>query len=241
MSQAKKCIFVADRKCPFQTAQITFQTCQLCIEAWKTEVAQKSQQLQQGQIQSEQAHSHHGKLSLPTVEDNQPVFFDDKLKEIDELLKNDDIDPMEYIQLRKERVNNLVDDEKNALNIEKLDEQEETLAPAPRKIRVAVVVKSLLGKQTYTSPQKWELPPEISAKVIDSIFKLTKNKRPEDIKLRVGDYKIACIAAEKNKLALLVLDADEEFETYDAIMDRVYEILNREKLWENAVKNVQSN
>ncbi len=150
MSQAKKCIFVAERSCPFQTAQVPFQTCQLCIEAWKTEVAQKSQQLQQGQIQPEPVYTKPSRLSLPTVENNHPVLYDNKLKEIDELLKNDDIDPMEYIQLRKQRVNNMVDDQKHILKIEKIDETEEILPPSPKKIRVAVIVKSLFGnKHTY--------------------------------------------------------------------------------------------
>ena len=239
MSQAKKCIFVAERSCPFQTAQVPFQTCQLCIEAWKTDVAQRSQQLQQGQIQPKPEYSKP-RLSLPAVENKQPVFYDNKLKEIDELLKNDDIDPLEYIQLRKQRVNNMVDDGRHVLRIEELDEPEEVLPPAPKKVRVMVIVKSLFGKQTYTSPKEWKLPKEVSGRVIDSVFKMAKSKQPEDIKLRAGDYKIACIAAEKNKLALMILDADEEFESYDAEMDRVYEILSREKYWANAVKNIQN-
>ena len=194
--------------------------------------------MHQGQIQPEPVYSKP-RLRLPTVENNQPVFYDRKLNEIDELLKNDDIDPLEYIQLRKQRVNNMVDDDKHVLRIKERDEPEEALPAAPKKVRVAVIVKSLFGKQTYTSPNEWKLPREVSGRVVDSVFKMSKSKQPEDIKLRAGDYKIACIAAEKNKLALMILDADEDFESYDTEMDRVYEILSKEKFWANAVKNIQ--
>jgi hypothetical protein len=147
--------------------------------------------------------------------------MDNKLKEIDELLKNDDIDPLEYIQLRKHHVNNLVESGRHVLRIEEIDEPEQKILPAPRETQVAVVAKSLFGSQTYTSPKDWKLPKEISGKVVDSIFKMAKKKQPEDIKLRAGDYKIACIAVEKNKVALMILDADEEFEAYDAEIDRI--------------------
>lgn len=37
MSKQKKCIFVDTRDCPFNAAQIPFETCQVCIKAWQTE------------------------------------------------------------------------------------------------------------------------------------------------------------------------------------------------------------
>ena len=57
-------------------------------------------------------------------------------------------------------------------------------------------------------------------------------------RLRAGEYKIAGIAGEKNKIALMILDADEEFETYEAEMMRVYEILQKNEKWENALKHI---
>jgi len=95
-------------------------------------MAQRSQQLHQGQIQPEPVYSKP-RLRLPTVENNQPVFYDRKLNEIDELLKNDDIDPLEYIQLRKQRVNNMVDDDKHVLRIKERDEQRRHYLQRPRK------------------------------------------------------------------------------------------------------------
>ena len=44
MSKQKKCIFVADRDCPFMEPNIPFETRQVCIEAWKTELEIKKKQ-----------------------------------------------------------------------------------------------------------------------------------------------------------------------------------------------------
>ena len=44
----------------------------------------------------------------------------------------------------------MVDDDKHVLRIKERDEPEEALPAAPKKVRVAVIVKSLFGKQTYT-------------------------------------------------------------------------------------------
>ena len=103
------------------------------------------------------------------------------------------------------------------------------IKPVPRRIRVAVVVKTMLGKQVYTSPEGWKLPKTINDKVINSIFKL-----------RTGEFKIACVRHEKGKFAILVFDADEKFETYDYEIERVSDFLTGEELWANTVKKVHA-
>ncbi len=232
MSEQKKCIFVASRNCPFQTSQVPFSTCQLCVEAWKTEVALLREQ-EKNTTSSEKSSK---KLSLPVLETGGSTFTSNKLKEIDELLKNDDIDPLEYIQLRRQHVNNLIRGEPTEPEAD--NEEPETVTPQPRKIRIAVISKSLIGNKISTAPIGWELPKEISGKVIDTIFDLAKTKPAEDIRLRAGDYKIACIAVEKNKLALIILDADEEFETYESVIIRINDMLRKEKNWEDLVKKM---
>ena len=185
MSTAKKCIFVDTRERPFPTKQIPFQTCQLCIEAWKTEVALKRQKVQEAQRPRER--NPEGR-KLPVIEANGSQFINEKLKSIDEMLKNDEIDPLEYIRLRKEHINSLIG-EKPRLNIEEIEDPKEEIKPVPRAVRVAIITKSLFGKQVYTYPEGWALPKEISGKVIDSIFKMAKKKQAEDNKLRVGARK----------------------------------------------------
>lgn len=239
MSSPKKCIFVKERVCPFQGTQVAFQTCQLCIEAWKTEVAIKKQQLQGYQTPVFSPQPQHGGISAPSIENNGTTIINERLKELDDLLKDDKIDPLEYIRRRKEQVNSLIEG-KPKFNIEEVEEPVEEIKPVPRETRVAIITKTLFRKQITTAPEHWELPKTISDKVIDSIFKMTEKKSARDIKLRAGEYKIACIAAEKDKLALLVMDADEEFETYESEIDRVAYILDIEKNWAEAAKSISN-
>ena len=244
MSQPKKCIFVKERTCPFQSSQINIQTCQLCIEAWKTEVAIKKQQQQIRGMMPTYTHQPQQvegqRLSVPAINNNGTSIVNERLKELDELLKNDQIDPLEYIRRRKEQVETIVGGEKPRLSIEEIEEAPQEILPVPRIVRVAVVAKSLLGKQIYTAPEDWELPSTLSGKVVDSIFKMMKKRKITDIKLGAGDYKIAGIIGDKDKFAIMVLDADEEFETYESEIERVYEILSKEKIWAQGVKKIHA-
>lgn len=243
MSNPKKCIFVKERICPFQSTQISLETCQLCIEAWKTEVAIKKQTLQGAQMtpvyQQQPQQPKGNRVTAPAIDENGTAVINEKLKEIDDLLKNDEIDPLEYIKRRKEQVNNLIEGSPK-VTLNEVEEQPQKILPAPRKVRVAVITKSLLRKQVHTAPENWELPKKITGKVIDSIFKMTEQKNAAEIRLRVGEYKIAGITADKNELAIMVLDADEEFETYQAEIMRVYNILKKEKTWLGALKHIQA-
>lgn len=153
-----------------------------------------------------------------------------RLKEIDERLKNDEIEPMEYIRLRREHVNSLI----SGNPLPSIETSEKQVA-APRAVRVAVITKSLFRKQIHTYPVDWELPREVSMKVIDMIFDMVEDKPVRDIKLRSGGYKIAGIASMKKQLALLILDADEEFDSYEAEIDKVNLVLKTEKAWKDAL------
>ena len=244
MSQAKPCIFVNGRACPFKVEKVPFQTCQLCIEAWKTEVAIKNKRrAQQAQSLPAQAQNGAQPLSINVTGLEESVHFNEGLKEIDELLKNETIDPMEYVRLRKQQLDNLTREaigRKSTVKLDQLEKPVNDIKPVPRRIRVAVVVKTMLGKQVKTSPDGWKLPKTINDKVINSIFKLTGQKKAEDIKLRAGEFKIACVRHEGGKFAIMVFDADEEFETYHHEIERVSEILAKEKLWATAVKKVHA-
>ena len=248
MSQPKQCIFVAGRQCPFKTSQVPFQTCQLCIEAWKTEVSmqrQQAPQVQNVQPVPVQTPNQITPLTIAASNIGTPVMYNEGLKQIDELLKNDNIDPMEYVMMRKKQIDNLMDQATKGrvskLSIEHISEPVvNEIKPVPKEVRVVVVVKTLFGKQVYTSPGNWKLPKSISGNVIKSIFQLTKKKKPEDIKLRAGDYKLACIRHEKGKFALMVIDSDEKFETYEHEIERVSDALKSEKLWAVALKKIDN-
>jgi len=242
VSQSKRCIFVNERACPFKMEKVPFKTCQVCIEAWKTEVALKNKRRAQ-QVQSMQRHAPNGAqpLTLPITELEEPIPYNEGLKEIDDLLKNENIDPMEYVRLRKQQLDNLANGpngRKSTVKLDQLKKPVNDIKPVPRRIKVAVVVKTLLGKQVYTSPDGWKLPKTINDNVINSIFKLTEVKKAEDIKLRAGEFKIACVRHEKGKFAIMVFDAKEEFETYHHEIERASKILSKDKFWATAVKRI---
>ena len=224
MSKEKKCIFVAGRECPFNAPNIPFETCQVCIEAWKTETALRKKESMGVQGDSQK------RVSLPAAADGRLESVNERFREIDELLRKDEIEPLEFIRLRKEHLNNLITGHVSPENEEKTP---------PRAVRVAVITKSLFRKRIITHPEDWELPPEVSGKVIDMIFKMALEKDAWDIRLRSGGYKIACIAAEKNQIALMILGADEEFESYQDEIERINLILRTEKMWHDALKKLK--
>jgi len=159
-----------------------------------------------------------------------------KLKEIDELFEGGQIEPGEYVRLRKEEIERLMLNDEPALRLDCLDGEGEHAEP--RQTRVAVVVKSLFGNRVYTYPHGWKLPESISDAVIDQMFKLTEERSPENIRIGVGDHKVACIRHAKGKAALLVIDMDEAFETYKAELARLSKVFNEEKGWLNALKEM---
>ena len=226
MSKEKKCIFVAGRDCPFKAPNIPFETCQVCIEAWKTETAIRKKQSEGIQVSDAQNRG-----SLPIVDDSRLVSVNQRFKEIDELLKNDEIEPLEFIRLRKEHLNSLIMGHPSP----KYEEN----PPQSSAVRVAVITRSFFRKQIMTHPADWELPQEVSGKVIDLIFNMAEEKDAWDIRLRSGGYKIACIAAEKNQIALMILEADEEFESYQDEIQRINLILRTEKMWQDALKKLE--
>ena len=230
LSKQKKCIFIEQRDCPFKAPQIPFETCKVCVEAWKTEVSIKKRQLR-GFHFAEVVQSSD--FSLPAIDDMGLSQVNEKLREIDELLKNDEIDPMDYIKLRREQIDNLIQGNP-VTNIEETKIESNPIPP--RQVRVAVITRSFLRTQIITAPENWALPKEITDKVIDTIFKISEEKAPRDIRLRSGGYKIAGIAAKKNGIAVLIIDSDEEFESYEAEIDRLYRVLGFNQDWEKALK-----
>ena len=51
---------------------------------------------------------------------------------------------------------------------------------------------------------------------------------------------LGLITGERNKIALMILDADEDFESYMGEILRVSEILSKEKNWDKALKQIQN-
>lgn len=159
-----------------------------------------------------------------------------RLKEIDELFEGGQIEPGEYVRMRKEEIERLMLDDEPALRLDGLDGEVEHAEP--RQTRVAVVVKSLFGNRVNTSPHDWKLPESVSDAVIDQMFKLADERSPGNIRIGVCDHKVACIRHAKGKMALLVIGMDEAFETYEAELARLSKVFKEEKGWLNALKEM---
>lgn len=158
-----------------------------------------------------------------------------RLKEIDELFEGGRIEPREYVRLRKEEIERLMLGDEPALRLYDLDGDAEHAEP--KQIQVAVVVKSLFGKRVYTHPPSWDLPESVSDTVIDQLFNLA-DERTENIKVGVGDHKVACIRHAKGKIALLVIDRDEAFEAYEDELARLSKVFEEEKGWLNVLREM---
>jgi hypothetical protein len=157
-----------------------------------------------------------------------------RLNEIDGLFEGGMIEPEEYVRLRKEEMRRLTSDHEPAPTPDGLDD--EAGRAEPRRTRVAVVVKSLFGKRVYTHPRGWRLPDAISDTVIDQMFKLAEERPQENIRVGVGDHKVACIRHAEGKMALLVIDMDEAFETYEDELSRLSRVFKEEKGWLDALR-----
>jgi len=228
LSGQRDCVFVQGRPCPFPSQQIPLQTCQVCVDAWKTEVALKSRDSEQPL----QAIAATG--GGPGAESRETVS---RLNELDRLFKDDNLDPVEYVRLRKKQTERLADGDRPRLSLDKLGEAE---APAaePRGTRVALIVKSPLGKRVHTHPKDWELPAAINDGVIDQILRLAKTGPAGEIRVGVAGYKVACVKHAKGKLLLLVLDGDEDFQTYEAEVSRLAELFQGEQHWVKTLREM---
>jgi len=229
LSGQRDCVFVQGRPCPFPSQQIPLQTCQVCVEAWKTEVALKSRDAEQQPLQAFAATG-----GGPVAGARETMS---RLNEVDRLFMGDNLDPEEYVRLRKKQTERLAGGDRPRLNLDKLDEAE-AQAAEPRGTRVALIVKSPLGKRVHTHPKGWELPAAINDGVIDQILRLAKTRPADEIRIGVAGYKLACVKHAKGKLLLLVLDGDEDFQTYEAEASRLAELFQGEQQWVKTLREM---
>ena len=223
MSGQKLCVFVQRRACPFPTQELPLQTCQVCIEAWKIELTMKAQSQAPEAPLRTLTVAHDGTV----VEASETLS---KLNELDELFMGDNLDPKDYVRLRKEYIDKLTVNDRPKLVLEALD-GETAARPELRETRLVLVVRSFLGDKTHTYPQGWDAPEALSKGVVDQLFKLAESKKAEDIRAGAGGYKFACVKHGKGKMLLLVLDGDEEFDTYEDKIIRLSKVFKGEGHW----------
>ncbi|MFH2111277.1 MAG: hypothetical protein ABIJ47_08475 [Candidatus Bathyarchaeota archaeon] len=231
MSGQKLCVFVQGRLCPFPTQELPLQTCQVCVEAWKTELTMKAQSQATEAPLRTLTVAHDGSVAEARETLN-------RLNELDELFMGDNLDPMDYVRLRKEHIGKLASNDRPRLVLEALD-GETAAQPTLRDTRLVLVVRSFLGDKTHTYPQGWDAPEALSEGVIDQLFKLAESKKAEDIRAGAGGYRFACVRHGKGKLLLMVLDGDEEFETYEDEIRRLSKVFKGEGHWVKTLREMR--
>lgn len=231
MSGQKTCVFVQGRACPFPTQELPLQTCQVCVEAWKTELAMKAQGKAPEAPLRTLTIAHDGSVS-------EIGETPSRLNELDELFMADNLNPVDYVKLRKEYIDKLAANDRPRLTLDVLD-GETAMRPEPRENRLVLVVRSFLGDKKHTYPEGWDAPEALSAGVIDQLFKLAESRKAEDIKAGAGGYKFACVRHGKGKMLLLVLDGDEEFETYEDELRRLSEVFKEEGQWVKTLREMK--
>lgn len=231
VSGQRTCVFVQGRACPFPTQELPLQTCQVCVEAWKTELAMKAQSRAPEAPMRTLTIAHDGSVT-------ETADAPSKLNELDELFMADNLNPMDYVKLRKEYIDTLAANDRPRIALDMLDE-ETAAPPEPRETRLVLVVRSLLGDKKHTYPEGWDVPEALSAGVIDQLFKLAENRKAEEIRAGAGGYKFACVRHGKGKMLLLVLDGDEEFETYEDELRRLSEVFKGDDHWVKTLREMK--
>jgi hypothetical protein len=122
--------------------------------------------------------------------------------------------------------------------LEALDD-ETAARPELRETRLVLVVRSFLGDKMHTYPQGWDASVALSKGVVDRLFKLAESRKAEDIRAGAGGYKFACVKHGKGKMLLLVLDGDEEFETYGDEIRRLSKVFKGEAHWVKTLREMK--
>jgi len=173
LSGTRKCAFIEERQCNFESDQISMDFCKVCIDAWKSGGGGKPAGLQADKSK-------------------------EKLAQIDKLFQEGELEPDDYIRLRK----GLMEEKpKRAV--------EEPVKGGRKGFHLLLVEKGMFSKKVRTFPAGWKLPPMITGKLVESLYSMCESaEKASDVKLEVEETRIACLARDGGKLALIVTNDD---------------------------------
>lgn len=172
MSGNRKCAFIEDRPCTFDADQISMDFCKVCIDAWK---------------------ASGGKNAAPREDKSK-----EKLAQIDKLFQDGQLEPDDYIRLRK-----------GLMEEKPVGGSEEPAKPTRKGFHLLLVEKSLFSKKVHTFPPGWKLPPTITGKLVESLYNMCDSaEKATDVRLEVEETKIACLGRDGGDLALIVTEDD---------------------------------
>jgi len=192
--EPRKCAFIDGRPCNFEADQTSMDFCKVCIEAYRS-----SGGTQGAEAQTEKVRA--------------------KLARLDRLFHSGELEPEDYVRLRKTL---LGDDGAEA-------------KPTRKGFHLLLVEKKLFSKQVHTYPAGWSLPPSITGKLVESLYQMCDSaERPTDVRIDVGETKIACLARDGGVLALVV--TDDDLSLYDDLITSLGAGLVDAEDWEETLR-----
>jgi hypothetical protein len=199
VSGNRKCAFIEERPCTFDADQISMDFCKVCIDAWKANGASRA--------------------TAPKEDKSK-----EKLAQIDKLFQDGELEPDDYIRLRK----GLMEEKPRGAT-------EEPAKPARKGFHLLLVERSLFSKKVHTFPPGWKLPPTITGKLVESLYNMCDSaEKATDVKLEVEDTKIACLGRDGGDLALIV--TEDDLSNYQQLIASVGASLVDAEDWEELLK-----
>ncbi len=196
VGEQRKCAFIEGRGCSFAADEISMDFCRVCIDAYRAT----------------------GGARGAAPEDRAK----EKLAQIDALFQRGELEPEDYIRLRKGLMGG-----------------GEEAKPARRGFHLLLVERGIMGKKVRTFPAGWRLPGAVTGKLVESLYSMCDAaERATDVKLEVGEVNIGCLARDGGKLALIV--SEDPLSAYPELITSVGSELENSEDWEELLRVASS-
>lgn len=200
MAEPRRCAFIEGRGCSFAADEISMDFCRVCIDAYKAT----------------------GGAGAPPRADRSK----EKLAQIDALFQRGELEPEDYIRLRKGLM-------------EGRAPEEEPVKPARRGFHLLLVERGLMSKKVRTFPPGWRLPDAVTGKLVESLYAMCDSaEKATDVKLEVGEVNIGCLARDGGRLALIV--SEDSLSAYPELIASVGAELEKSEDWEELLRVASS-
>ncbi|HIH88892.1 TPA: hypothetical protein HA344_06770, partial [Candidatus Bathyarchaeota archaeon] len=194
--EPRRCTFIEGRQCSFEADQLSMDFCKVCIDAWRS--------------------SGGARVAQPVDRSRE------KLTQIDALFQRGELEPEDYVRLRRSLMG-------------EAPAESAAAKPVRKGFHLLLVEKSMFSKKVRTFPAGWGLPPAITGKLVESLYSMCDSAdRATDVKLEVGELRMACLARDGGKLALIV--TEDDLSVYPDLITSVGVELEKSEEWEELLR-----
>lgn len=282
---SRRCAFIQARACPVDVDEIPLDVCRLCIDAWK--ISAEIQTLTGADIlgptimvpigtqalqmipssQSPQTASQSKPLTLiPNIEDDAVAReTQEMLTKLDNEFINDMISADEYVEKRRQLVNQLTlqkDSKKPSLlaratsegylepedsiptgppddYFKAVDFEEEARFQGYKKLLPLLIIGRKEGKLGVTKyPEDWSPPRSLNRSNLESVYDLYDQLREnqEKILVQFNGTKLGILGKKNNRILCLVLEGNEKIGDYKEEIKSLTELLTNTTNFEEFLK-----